>query len=792
MKKLIACLFGLILSISSAFADLDPCRNMIDMTASNIDVGHYISSAGVYSESGNNFLYRPYISVQPNTTYTLSWGNSELYYITISEYTTADDAGFVIRNTGTTGGNYKLTITTGAETHYVRFGSNPYGNSNTVTLEQITAFDWQFEQGDTPTTYTPYDASCHTTTCANLFDPATTTDGYIDDSGVIHSSNTYKYSALIPVVVGKTYTWSGTNNSSTAVNKRLHGYDSNGNWVEQLQVVNVKNAPYSVTATIPNGVAFVRLSGIRTDTPDTNVQIEEGSTATAYCVPESSSSSSIKIATTKYNAARFDPLVQTLNSAIAKIKTVVSTTIEQTKAVASLQANKQRRPNDNEECPAGKKCLLVEDSNGIPHWYEIVESYYNPTLPAGFTELAYLESTGTQYIDTGVVAPNGFKVDTTVVFTEIQSSGSIFIMGAHNASTPYGRNFVGIANANKNFTIGAGGYVLNPPTVLAEVNTSYHLVADTFDGIHKMVINGIEYTLNLQDETSLRSSNSLYLFFEHGYTSATSNKFIGKMYVTKIWDDNGALVRDFIPARRESDGVLGMYDLADSNPATAFHTNQGTGTFTAGPVVLPDGFTTLEYLTSGTDGQYIDTGILFDPTKNFRVVGSVINPDATLRKIILGNYYSQQSETYYSIELYNDGKFRNYMSADGGSAFNIYSPTAVPADTIAYFDTSYDALAHQTTTTLRYGTTEQTYSGATPETTTVAVHTLKLFNDKRNLSPVYNKPVSIGAVQIYIDGLLVRNFVPAKQGNIVGMFDLANGQFYSGQGGNFTAGPVAQ
>jgi len=47
--------------------------------------------------------------------------------------------------------------------------------------------------------------------------------------------------------------------------------------------------------------------------------------------------------------------------------------------------------------------------------------------------------------------------------------------------------------------------------------------------------------------------------------------------------DNGAVRGNFIPAKRDSDGVLGMYDLMDSNPVTAFHTNAGSGTFTAGP-----------------------------------------------------------------------------------------------------------------------------------------------------------------------------------------------------------------
>ena len=80
----------------------------------------------------------------------------------------------------------------------------------------------------------------------------------------------------------------------------------------------------------------------------------------------------IKIATTAYNSARFSPVVTELNDTIATIRDVVTNTINQTKAIADLQATKQTRPD--ETCPAGKKCLLVEDNDGTPHWYEIIES----------------------------------------------------------------------------------------------------------------------------------------------------------------------------------------------------------------------------------------------------------------------------------------------------------------------------------------------------------------------------------------------------------------------------------
>ncbi len=88
---------------------------------------------------------------------------------------------------------------------------------------------------------------------------------------------------------------------------------------------------------------------------------------TTYCAPN------IKIATTAYNAARFNPVKTDLNSAVATIREIVTKTINQTAAIASLQADKQTRPED--ACPAG--CLLVEtEENGVivPHWFPIIEA----------------------------------------------------------------------------------------------------------------------------------------------------------------------------------------------------------------------------------------------------------------------------------------------------------------------------------------------------------------------------------------------------------------------------------
>ncbi|MCQ2580851.1 MAG: hypothetical protein MJ164_01610 [Alphaproteobacteria bacterium] len=79
----------------------------------------------------------------------------------------------------------------------------------------------------------------------------------------------------------------------------------------------------------------------------------------------------IKIATTKMVDEEFAAAEAKLATTVQTIESVVSRTITQTEQIAALQAEKQTRPD--ESCPANKKCLLVEDEQGFPHWYEIIE-----------------------------------------------------------------------------------------------------------------------------------------------------------------------------------------------------------------------------------------------------------------------------------------------------------------------------------------------------------------------------------------------------------------------------------
>lgn len=175
-----------------------------------------------------------------------------------------------------------------------------------------------------------------------------------------------------------------------------------------------------------------------------------------------------------------------------------------------------------------------------------------------YTQLEYIESTGTQYIDMGIVYAR-FVHD--IQFTNQASTGSL--MG----KSPSGGMYWGQARSGSAGYEGPGGYIRNIDP------TDRHIVE--FGALA-----GQGTYLNIGDTTITGSTNASSSTYSLLGIPETEYRCEAKLYDVKAYDENDALVSHLIPARRNSDGVLGMYDLISNT----FFTNQGTGSFIAGPV----------------------------------------------------------------------------------------------------------------------------------------------------------------------------------------------------------------
>jgi len=190
-------------------------------------------------------------------------------------------------------------------------------------------------------------------------------------------------------------------------------------------------------------------------------------------------------------------------------------------------------------------------------------------LPAGYTELEYIESTGTQWIDTGYKPNQNSRFQVKVKFNSI-ASGTI--IGARRSATT---NIFAVASTgtipNVYFN---GGYGSWGGTITSPTDTDIHIL-----DLNKNVFS-IDGMINKTFTASTVTPNqNAYLFVMNTGGDADSNTyFSGRIYSAQLYD-NALFVRNFIPARRNSDNEIGMFDTVSGT----FFTNAGTGEFIGGP-----------------------------------------------------------------------------------------------------------------------------------------------------------------------------------------------------------------
>lgn len=192
-------------------------------------------------------------------------------------------------------------------------------------------------------------------------------------------------------------------------------------------------------------------------------------------------------------------------------------------------------------------------------------------LPTEYQEVEYIQSSGTQYIDTGVVATSGFEIDIKINIDTVTGSMAP-ILYAHEPSEPYKRNFIAYTSSKK-MEIDAGDKITQTSVTLTGNDV---IKASNVENNFYLTVNGTNYTPKVTtDASNLEySGRTMHLLHGNGYDVGYTS---GKVYYCKITVD-GTLVRSFVPCYRKSDNVAGLYDLVNN----VFYTNAGSGVFAVG------------------------------------------------------------------------------------------------------------------------------------------------------------------------------------------------------------------
>ena len=409
-------------------------------------------------------------------------------------------------------------------------------------------------------------------------------------------------------------------------------------------------------------------------------------------------------------------------------------------------------------------------------------------LPAGFKRVEYLQSSGSQYIDTGVRLSNTHSAELKLRTAGAWIEQSVF--GARRGASD--NNFtIQIANDSASTQFHSGN------SVIADFNNSNYVTYR----VSKTYVDGQDYTCyvsatkrsvdaNIQTTTCpdvFTNQTNAYLFSISG-SPFTQTKFTGRIYYCKIWN-NDTLVCDFIPAL-DTTNTPCMYDTVTQ---TAFY-NQGTGQFTYGSIVpnkvrlsqsteirFPKGYTEVEYLASNGN-QYIDTEVL-------------------------GNGEFDVDYQFYQTENSSNAIFAGTRSASQHLNFGQRSNGSTGGFSMAYLGEYWQAISSPAINTnirvqISYKSGSQT--GALNGTamtskslTGTEATNLSIYIFKRNHYSTDNVTGLVGRIyyfKLWNNGALVRYFIPALDPNGKPcMWDAVTKQPFYNQGtGEFTYGRTIQ
>ena len=382
-----------------------------------------------------------------------------------------------------------------------------------------------------------------------------------------------------------------------------------------------------------------------------------------------------------------------------------------------------------------------------------------PDLPEGYTRVKYIQSSGTQHIDTEFKpTAEDMRVICDVAYTT--SPNGTCLYGAQTASTTFPIT-VGADGSNPTFFVGSSLKLL---TQTMSVNTRYVLDAHAKNGTLTVGLNGVTKTASYSG--SLDKTLNLALFGNNNNgTVATCAS--AKMYSCQIYDGE-ILARDYVPCINAS-GAVGLYDMVGRK----FYGNAGTGAFLAGPpkVQLPSGYLQLEYIQS-TGTQYLDTR--FVPNQDTKVVCRAM-------------YTQGSSATYlFGSDAGSGSAYFAFGSANGNLRF-AYNTSSYYFESGLSFTDAITIEANRNVATIN-----GSYTVTAEEAAFSSGYALYLFGDNRAGTLYGETPAKVYSCQIYDNGVLVRDYIPCV--NIlgeVGLFDLVGREFYGNAGtGVFLRGPV--
>ena len=278
------------------------------------------------------------------------------------------------------------------------------------------------------------------------------------------------------------------------------------------------------------------------------------------------------------------------------------------------------------------------------------EFEYEYELPEEYQEVEYLESSGSQYIDTGHVFTGKTTFDLDILETQHGNSEWCMFIGTRTSS---GTTHM-LMNCNTTGFIGgdygtAGSAFQGSSSNM--LNNLAHIETRIESSNYKVYLsNGVYATTPYQEFTTGLNG---YLFGFNVGGNAHMREAHFRIYDCKIYED-GVLVRDFVPCYKKENNVAGFYDMENN----VFYPNNGNGNFIQGKNVSED---KTAYTTNKIE-EYTNTEI---KNNSISGVGYLLNNgifEQQINNIVNGFYtisfkYIKLKELSEGAVIINDKKY---------------------------------------------------------------------------------------------------------------------------------------
>ena len=204
-----------------------------------------------------------------------------------------------------------------------------------------------------------------------------------------------------------------------------------------------------------------------------------------------------------------------------------------------------------------------------------------PSWRDTYKEVEYIQSTGKQYINTGVYVNPDYTVEVTFVMTQRNATWDT-LFGTRNSSQArftarWANSATGKLGVHR-----SKGKTVNYESI-DDANATKTMVTDTW---HTIKLAKREYTFDGELRKTFSATTSTaafpYPIFLFALCDAGSAADYGYFRIKKarIWNDKDELIRDYIPCV-DPDGVAGMYDVVNDT----FSKSGSSTNFTAGNLI---------------------------------------------------------------------------------------------------------------------------------------------------------------------------------------------------------------